>query len=271
MKRCTTSFFATHTGDPSASPATGTASPSSATVTVADAATIPDVTPPSFAAQTPFVATADDSSGSRRRCRVRGGDGARVDAPGGRAAYCPTAPPPSWTASCPRVWPCRRDSTARYSRPCARSPRRGRRTTRRSTEQAAAATRRFSGSRQPPCARHGVRGVRGARGRSLAPNVGGAVAAMATRTAACSPCDASQNLYLPAFSCACVEGLTVVLRLSTSGLTSRRTPTTGSRTWRGPSACSSRRRAFSRTAPGKRAGGDRAGVTSQPGRHGDGE
>ena len=48
------------------------------------------------------------------------------------------------------------------------------------------------------------------------PNVGGAVAAMATRTAACSPCDASQNLYLPAFSCACVEGLTVVLRLSAS-------------------------------------------------------
>ena len=38
-------FFATHTGDPNASPATGTASPSSATVGVTNAATIPDVTP----------------------------------------------------------------------------------------------------------------------------------------------------------------------------------------------------------------------------------
>jgi hypothetical protein len=55
-------FFATHTGDPNASPATGTASPSSATVGVTNAATIPDVTPPSFAAETPFVAAADDSS-----------------------------------------------------------------------------------------------------------------------------------------------------------------------------------------------------------------
>ena len=55
-------FFATHTGDPHASPATGTASPSSATVGVADAATIPDVTPPAFAAETPFVATADHTS-----------------------------------------------------------------------------------------------------------------------------------------------------------------------------------------------------------------
>ena len=57
------------------------------------------------------------------------------------------------------------------------------------------------------------------------PNVGRAVAAMATRTSTCSPCDASQNLYLSgAHQGHRAEGLTVTLRLSTTEADFLRTP-----------------------------------------------
>ena len=209
-------FFATHTGDPNASPATGTASPSSATVTVADAATIPDVTPPSFAAQTPFVATADDSSVV---VAVAASEAATA-----HVLMLPAdAPPPDGaSAVVDGVLPESMALPAGFNgsiQPPVRTIAAARPAYNASLNASAplggdAAFFRLTSAAVRPDTAYAVYVV--LADAASPPNVGGAVATMATRTAACSPCDASQNLYLPAFSCACVEGLTVVLRLSTS-------------------------------------------------------
>ena len=209
-------FFATHTGDPNASPATGTASPSSATVGVTNAATIPDVTPPSFAAETPFVAAADDSS-------VVVAVAASETATAYFLILSADAPPPDGAGdvvdgvvpenmSTPVGFhgsvtpPVRAVDAARPAYDAslnASSPLGG-----------DAAFFRLTSATMRVDTAYAVYAV--LADSASPPNVGRAVAAMATRTSACSPCDASQNLYLSGFSCSCVEGLTVTLRLSTT-------------------------------------------------------
>ena len=210
-------FFATHTGDPNASPATGTASPSSATVGVTNAATIPDVTPPSFAAETPFVAAADDSS-------VVVAVAASETATAYFLILPADAPPPDGAGdvvdgvvpenmSLPVSFfhgsvtpPVRAIAAARPAYDAslnASSPLGG-----------DAAFFRLTSATMRTDTAYAVYAV--LADAASPPNVGRAVAAMATRTSTCSPCDASQNLYLSGFSCSCVEGLTVTLRLSTT-------------------------------------------------------
>ena len=207
-------FWATHTGDANDGYITGVASPSSATVALLSAMAVQDVTPPSFTAGTPFVATTDSQS-------ITLGLAVSESATVYILALPADAPPPESAADViAGVLPEGMSLPVGYHR-------------------GVTAAVRAVGSTQPsfnasledstplggdsaftkitsPTLRTDTAYVLYIAVADTVGNTAKTVSVLAARTLPCTPCAASQNLYLSGFSCVCVEGLRVVMRLSTS-------------------------------------------------------